>query len=331
MNRDDLEPLDLSTGMPRRLADIFAMPSSTDDERAVQDAAFAAWRAAQPVRTCAGCGCEMRGPRPARERPRRRSRAQRASALQTRGQREAAIRATHCANCVEAALEAEALRMREAMPLRTLLRDTRVPSAHRGPFDPARACSHGETAWPRDHRAAFSGVDLETWDGDPRSVTIAGPTGAGKTRWAVELLTRLLRREVRSGLFVRASELIARGRDSEADVLLRDARTRDVVLIDDVGRGVSSQPRSWDVLSDLIDDRWAAQKITIVTTNLYITARGAQKAARHKRGLASNVRLPADITGKSLEEHSLSMYSRLCDGVVVQLDLPDQRGQLPPI
>ncbi|MEM9760930.1 MAG: hypothetical protein AAF968_00215 [Pseudomonadota bacterium] len=335
MRDKSMKRLNLGSAAGPKLAEIIDMPRNTPEECTAANAAYAGFRKSLETWPCAGCGTEIRGTRPAWMRKAASASGSggadgdnaRRTAPPTLRQREAEVRSNHCPKCLPAALEAFHQKKRNAMPLPRLLRNTRVPRKQRGRFDRARACVRGTNAWPRDHRRGFASVDLETWDGAPPILTITGPVGAGKTRFAVELFTRLLRRKERSGLFVQASELVQRGRDLSVERLLADARRRDVVLIDDVGRGLGGTHLGWHALSDLINHRWSSEGITILTTNMPITITGAENAARRARGLLPSATVTPEMVMPSLESSSQAITSRLLDGLAVQLDRPDQRGQ----
>lgn len=331
MTDSPMKPIGLTKVGGPGFADVLEMPRDTPAQCAAADAAFQRFLKGLPAFRCKGCGVTIRGRRPARKRPRRRvpsgntSQANHRSVSATWRQEEAAIRAEHCSDCAETAVKEFRRRRRAEMPPRDLLRDAQVPLLHLEPFDHQRACLSDTGEWPRDHRSRFQRISLEAWEGNPHLLTITGPVGAGKTRLGVELLTRILRRSQRTALFVRAGELVQRGFDSAVERRLQAARDRSIVLLDDVGRGLSAMHVGWHTLADLIDDRWADKGTTIITTNMPITVRGAEHLARQKHQLRKNARPDPALVKPSVESSSVAIASRLLGGLVVNLDRPDQR------
>jgi DNA replication protein DnaC len=110
-------------------------------------------------------------------------------------------------------------------------------------------------------------------DDGPSWLLLSGPTGRGKSGLAVSALRELIGRG-QSGLFVPAPNLLDRIRQSWDETLgvkehevVAAVRDVDVLVIDDLGK---EQATDWvkTRLFVLLNDRYNAERRTIVTTNL---------------------------------------------------------------
>jgi DNA replication protein DnaC len=107
-------------------------------------------------------------------------------------------------------------------------------------------------------------------------LVLSGPNGTGKTSVAV-VVAKEARRCGRTVLFVEAARLkdYAFGQVVfEDDVLMRDRmRAVDVLVLDDVGKGVQDSVGAEErLLDDLVRHRAAHRRITILTTNMNVRA-----------------------------------------------------------
>lgn len=149
-------------------------------------------------------------------------------------------------------------------------------------------------------------------DDAPSWLLLTGPVGRGKTGLAVSALRELIQRG-QSGLFVEAPNLLDRIRQTwdetlgvkehELHAAVRDV---DVLVVDDLGK---EQPTDWvrTRLFVLLNDRYNAQRRTIITTNL------SEQALKERIGEAAVSRIE-DACG-------------LAGGYVLPLDGPSLRGR----
>lgn len=129
--------------------------------------------------------------------------------------------------------------------------------------------------WPIDER--HKNYDTADWwqPGDPHSITFAGPAGTGKTSFAAELLRRQ-RREGSSASafrFYRADQIIDdifAARFEEKGAMKAELVKLEAIVIDDLGSWTTGSARAhaaWETVGEVIIQRLAAEKRTIITMN----------------------------------------------------------------
>ena len=100
-----------------------------------------------------------------------------------------------------------------------------------------------------------------------------GPSGLGKTHLACAILSELIRTKGVRGLYADSSNLLNRiassfRSDSEVsrEAILAPYAAAELIVLDEIG---ATPPHPWvhDVLYDLLNTRYNAKKVTIVTTN----------------------------------------------------------------
>lgn len=100
-----------------------------------------------------------------------------------------------------------------------------------------------------------------------------GPQGVGKTHLAVAILRDLLSRFEITGRFVDYRDLLGSIQDSYNPVseaseleILRPVLHADVLLLDELG---TRRPTAWvrDTVTQILNDRYRRQKLTLITTN----------------------------------------------------------------
>jgi DNA replication protein DnaC len=126
--------------------------------------------------------------------------------------------------------------------------------------------------------------------GEKYFLTLVGPVGTGKTHFAVCALKDLIWQYGYVGRFVDFQSLLhsirnAYTRKVPEDEIMLPLRDADILLIDELGKGRSENEWELEKLDDLINTRYNARKITIITTN-YLTPdlqREAQAAEQKGR------------------------------------------------
>lgn len=110
-----------------------------------------------------------------------------------------------------------------------------------------------------------------------------GSPGVGKTHLAVAILRRLIEEHTLRGLFVDYRDLLRSIQDSYNPVsetseleILRPVLRADVLLLDELG---TRRPTAWvrDTVTQILNDRYRNERITLVTTN-YADEEGAADA-----------------------------------------------------
>lgn len=110
---------------------------------------------------------------------------------------------------------------------------------------------------------------------DKNFLILQGASGLGKTAIACSIVDELLKRaEVNTARYIEAPTMMMRlsyGTEDggKPESVIRELCSPDILLIDDVGAGSTTltPPRKMGIWS-IINDRWANNKLTIITTNL---------------------------------------------------------------
>lgn len=102
--------------------------------------------------------------------------------------------------------------------------------------------------------------------------TLFGPVGCGKTLLAVTALKQLIIQYGLRGKFVDFQYLLSQLRaeydeNKTGENILQKLRTIDVLIIDEFGKGRNDKEWQLEKLDDLVNFRYNAKKITIITTN----------------------------------------------------------------
>jgi len=147
-----------------------------------------------------------------------------------------------------------------------------------------------ERPWPTTR-----GLSAGTWGGTPWAAGFVGPTGTGKTMYAIEALWRLARAKNllfgRPPLFTRAARLLASlfgttGEDERREAY--EAATRAPVLVlDDLAWG--AQGRAFETIFEIIAARYEDELPVIYTVNhasgdLYMREGGPPLIRRLREG-----------------------------------------------
>lgn len=103
-------------------------------------------------------------------------------------------------------------------------------------------------------------------------ITLFGPVGSGKTLLAVSALKMLIIEFGLSGKFVDFQFLLNQlkaeyEQNKSGEELLKKLRNVDILVIDELGKGRNENEWQLEKLDDLINSRYNAKKITILTTN----------------------------------------------------------------
>jgi len=120
--------------------------------------------------------------------------------------------------------------------------------------------------WPRDPRRPE--VELGEWRGTPWAVTLFGGAGVGKTTMAVDLAWRWFCRETKPAsalLFRRGTALLREALAGSPNA--ERARNCPLLILDDFGHGLANRT-AWAILGDILAERHAWQRPTILTTQL---------------------------------------------------------------
>lgn len=112
----------------------------------------------------------------------------------------------------------------------------------------------------------------EPHEGQKYFVTLFGPVGSGKTLLAVAALKITILNFGLSGRFVDFQFLLSQlkaeyEQKRSGESLLRILREIDILVIDELGKGRNENEWQLEKLDDLINSRYNARKITIITTN----------------------------------------------------------------
>lgn len=125
-----------------------------------------------------------------------------------------------------------------------------------------------------DEYAEVTGRAWASGEGEMKKpfLTLMGPVGTGKTHLAVSALKRLVVRHGLTGRFVDFSKFLADLRNcystkASEESIIGPLRTVDVLLLDELGKGRTENEWQLEKLDDLINGRYNAGRITILTTN----------------------------------------------------------------
>lgn len=140
-----------------------------------------------------------------------------------------------------------------------------VPARH------ATTCIRATDGWTKAARAAASVLQR------PAMLALIGPRGTGKTQLAVELIREFCR-SGRTGIYTRTMDFLIEVRDTYGDRatkrerdVLRKYRVPELLVLDEVQVRGSTE---WEanMLTNLIDWRYAANASTLLISNLTATA-----------------------------------------------------------
>lgn len=110
----------------------------------------------------------------------------------------------------------------------------------------------------------------------PYGLLFVGTAGVGKTHLAVAILRALIEEKAAVGRFADYRDLLRSIQDSYNPVsqtseleILRPVINADVLLLDELG---ARRPSNWvlDTVTHVLNDRYANDRVTIVTTNYYL-------------------------------------------------------------
>jgi DNA replication protein DnaC len=157
-----------------------------------------------------------------------------------------------------------------------------------------------------------------------KGIIFAGKIGVGKTHLAIGLMKALMTNHKCTGIYYRQGallELIKSSFDdehlSEVDIL-QPLKTRDVVLLDDVG---TSRPTDWVIekMLDILAVRYENKKTTIITTN-YPVIKTIREEGELKKGSGVG---GVDTLGDRIGNRAVSRLSEMCQ--VVNMNGNDRR------
>lgn len=115
---------------------------------------------------------------------------------------------------------------------------------------------------------------VDDFPGGKRGLLLAGACGVGKTHLAVSVLRELVESRGARGVFQEAGQLIRalqdsydRSSETSGRAILEPVLEADVLLLDDVGVSRPT-PFTIDTLGLILNERYNAERMTLVTTNL---------------------------------------------------------------
>jgi len=144
-------------------------------------------------------------------------------------------------------------------------------------------------------------------------IVLWGENGTGKTGIAA-VVAKEYRRRFNTVLFVEAADLkgLVAGREyfDETETFWQRARTVDVLVLDDLGKGVKDSKEFGERLIDeLIRTRNANQLVTIVTTNAIPSGKGATLPGILKQSTLHSLKehaIAVNVRGKDMREEEAS-------------------------
>lgn len=144
---------------------------------------------------------------------------------------------------------------------------------------PKRLAGCGFKTWTRTTPAHASAVNQAmaaaramSAPASTESAIIHGSTGGGKTHLAVAILKTIIHARICKGLFITEADLINQLRpstnhDVDDDDIAETCATIPILLLDDLGTAKESD-FAIERIYWIIDQRWANERQTIITTNL---------------------------------------------------------------
>jgi DNA replication protein DnaC len=156
---------------------------------------------------------------------------------------------------------------------------------------------------------------------DNKGLIFTGGLGVGKTHLAIGLLKAVIVKYACTGIYYRQGQLLDLIRSSieddhlrEADIL-RPLKTRDVLVLDDVG---TSRPTEWvlERMLEILAERYDRNLATIITTNYPVSKTDNEDGEKGKR--KSDL-----VLGDRIGNRATSRLSQMC--VVVDMDGEDVR------
>ena len=164
--------------------------------------------------------------------------------------------------------------------------------------------------------------------GSEAGLLLMGPTGVGKTHLAVAALKELVKRG-HAGLFCDYRELLkdiqasynAESQTTEI-AILDPVRSAEILVLDDLG---ASKPSAWalDTIGLVLNARYNEQRVTILTTNFFDEAGGAE-ATRLPSG--QRVSVHEDTLADRIGARMRSRLYEMCR--MIEMFAPDFRREV---
>jgi DNA replication protein DnaC len=154
-----------------------------------------------------------------------------------------------------------------------------------------------------------------------KGLMLMGPSGVGKTHLAVASLKELIRRG-HQGLFCDYRELLKDiqssynpGSESTELRILEPIRTAEILVVDDLG---ASKPSAWvlDTIGLVLNARYNARLMTLITTNYLDATKSDGKAARTPQGETMKT-VREDTLAERIGERMRSRLFEMCRTIEV--------------